>query len=176
MLIYSFSFVFEFNTFARTSDRMTQWLSASVDISHWLVPPWLSGGLRSRSKWLHSAAWLAWLFAWCSERKRRSSVEREGVGGRLVVCVDGRGGVCSGLVRRAVWAGYNKRGTMTQALAWAKSQCFPPSEAIVVPMVISLSTNLNGSDPICVSALRKWTEPQGAGVGKLVVGDLFQDP
>lgn len=46
---------------------------------------------------------------------------------------------------------------------------------IVIPMVIGLSTNLNGSDPICVSALRKWTELQGVGAG-MVVGDLFQDP
>lgn len=54
---------------------------------------------------------------------------------------------------------------------------FSPSEALVVPIVIGLSTNLNGSDPICVSALRKWTKPQGAGVGMVVVvGDLFQDP
>lgn len=53
---------------------------------------------------------------------------------------------------------------------------FSPSGSLVVPVVFGLSTNLNGLDPICVSALRKWTEPQGVGVGMVVESDLFQDP
>lgn len=60
----------------------------------------------------------------------------------------------------------------------SKESMSSPSEALVIPMVIGLSTILNGSDPICVSTLRKWTEPQGVGAGMVVVvvGDLFQDP